>query len=66
MDRVRHFIDAQHHAAPSKSGTRDQTHMVTVDLQVVSATAVAVVLHLAKITLPELRAQGRAQQASTF
>jgi hypothetical protein len=66
MDRVRHFIDAQHHAAPSKSGTRDQTHMVAVDPQVVSATAEAVVLKIAKITPPKLRAQGRAQQGSTF
>jgi hypothetical protein len=66
MDRVRHFVDAQHHAAPSKSGTRDQIHMVTVDLQVVSATAVAVVLKLAKITPSDLRAQSWAQQGSTF
>jgi hypothetical protein len=63
---VQHVVDAQHLAAPSKSDTRHQTGMVAVDLQVVSATAVAVVLKLAKIMLPELRAQGRAQQGSTF
>jgi hypothetical protein len=40
--------------------------MVTVDLQVVSATAVPVVLNLAKITPPELRTQSRPQQGSTF
>jgi hypothetical protein len=63
---VQHVDEVQHLAAPSKSGSRDQADMVAIDPQVVSATAVTVVLKLAKITPPKLSAQGRAQQGSTF